>query len=381
IEVSAAIWALTTGFRYMAGSIEDKKLWAEISYLGIAFLPVCYFLFTTAYSQKTKNITTRKVLLLITIPLITIPLVFTNDYHELIWQNVQEVSSIAEPIIPDYGNWFWIFWVYCYFLIIAGLYNLVVSISKFTSYYKSQIIILLIATLIPMTGNIIYITNLNPIPGFDWTPVLFVFTGLMISYGIKRYRMFNLVPFARDTLINTMSDGIIILNTDEIIEDSNPAIENIFKFDEPVKHKKFSTVFKKYDSFVNAVVKGKNTLLEIDSINNERRRIYQVRVKPIYNRYKQFSGYLIQLNNVTSLKNTENSFKQVNLKLEAEVEERGRLIEDLKSFAHTVAHDLKKSLGSIYNVAEIIEECIKTGNSEMLSEFSGDIKSSAMRAI
>src|SRR5690606_25945614 len=88
-----------------------------------------------------------------------------------------------------------------------------------------------------------------------------------------------------------------------------------------------------------------------------------------------------QLNDITSLKETENKLKQVNKKLEAEVEERGRLIEDLDAFAHTVAHDLKNSLGSINHVAEIIEECITDGNFELLNEFSGHIKESAQKAM
>lgn len=381
VEISAAIWAMSSGIEYISGSLEMKKTWAELSYLGIAFLPVSYYLFTKAFRQKHKNITPRNILLLSLVPVITILLVFTNDHHHLIWKSINLSSSNFSNLVMVHGAWYWFFWIHCISIVLAGLYNLIKSFFEFSSYYKPQVIILLIATLIPLIGNIMYITGLNPIPGFDWTPVLFIFTGIGVSYGIVYFRMFNLVPFARNTLIDSMNDGIIIVDAEGFIEDYNPAIKKIFKIKEPLKHKQFSFVFSKFDEIVAAVEKGKNTLVEIDILKTGRPKAYQVKAKPIYNRNKKFRGYLIQLNNVTSLKHTENILKQVNKKLEAEVEERGQLIEDLDSFAHTVAHDLKNSLGSIYNVAEIIEECIKTGNTEMLKEFSGDIKSSARQAI
>ena len=221
----------------------------------------------------------------------------------------------------------------------------------------------------------------NPVPGFDWTPVLFVFTGLVITFGIIRYRMFDLVPFARNNLIDTMSDGVIIVNSEGFIEDYNPAVNRIFNLNKSIVRTRFSSVFAQFENLVSAIDTKEIHLVEIETVKPENSKTYQVRTAPIYNRNRQFSGHLLQFNDVTSLKNTENKLKLVNKKLEAEVEERGRLIEDLDAFAHTVAHDLKNSLGSIYNVTEIIEECIREGNIGLLNEFSGHVKTSAQKAM
>lgn len=381
VEVQAAFWAMASGFELMAQTLEHKILWAKLSYFGIAFLPFCYFIFTTAFSQKNKIITTRSLIFLSLVPLITIPLVLTNKMHHMVWKDVIVSDSYPATLIIDYNFWFWIFWAYSFSLIIAGLYNLLLSAYEFTDHYKSQVRTLFIATFIPVLGNIMYITGFNPVPGFDWTPVLFIFTGLLISYGVVRYSMFNLVPYARNSLIDTMSDGFLIVNADGYIEDNNPAIEHIFGFTKPVKGKRFTSVFAQYSNLVAAVSKAENLFIEIKADHDEDVKTYHVKLKPFYNRVNQFCGHLVHINNITSLKKTENRLKHVNKKLEAEVEERGQLIEDLDAFAHTVAHDLKNSLGSIYNVSEIIEECIREGNIEMLKDFSGDIKDSARRSM
>ncbi len=381
IEIFAGIWALGSGLEYMSENLDMKIFWSQFTYLGIAFLPVCYFLFSTAFSQKFHLITPRNVALLSMIPFITVPLVFTNHYHHLVWKNVVLSNMGYNTLLIEHGVWFWIFWSYSITLIIAGLYNLFLSIYEFTAYYKSQVTTLLIATLIPLAGNLVYITGLNPIPGFDWTPILFVFTGLVLTFGIVRYRMFDLVPFARNNLIDTMSDGVIIVNSEGFIEDYNPAVNKIFNLKTSVIRNRFSDVFRNYENIVSATESETNSLIEIEAGAPNSPKTYQVRITSVINRNGQFSGHLLQLNDVSSLKVSEKQLRLVNKKLEAEVEERGRLIEDLEAFAHTVAHDLRNSLGSVYNSAEIIEDCIKEDNTEMLNEFSGHIKSSAKKAM
>lgn len=374
IEFFAAIWAFTSGIEFMSPDLETKKFWSQLSYFGFSFLPLFYFLFTTAFSQKHHILTPRNIAALSVFPFITIPLVFTNDYHQLVWKNVT-LNPELNMMMIEHGIWFWIFWSYSITLIFAGLYNLFRSIYEFTAYYRSQVSTLLIATLIPFVGNVMYITGLNPIPGFDWTPVLFVFTGLVINFGIIRFRMFDLVPFARNKLINTMSDGVIVVNSEGFIEDYNPAIARIFHFQtKSMVRKRFSAVFAGYEELISATTEEKENLLEIKTSETQQQNYYQVRITPVHDRNQKFSGHLLQINEITSLKNTEN-------KLKKEIEERGRLIEDLDAFAHTVAHDLRNSLGSVYSSSEIILESLAEGNTEILHEFAEMIKSASQKAM
>lgn len=374
IEIFAAVWAFTCGLEFLSTDLETKKFWSQLSYLGFSFLPLFYFLFTTAFSQKHHIITPRNLAILSVIPFVTVPLALTNEYHNLVWKNVT-LSPDQNMTIIEHGIWFWIFWSYSITLIFAGLYNLFRSIYEFTAYYRSQVSTLLIATLIPLAGNFMYITGLNPIPGFDWTPVLFVFTGLVITFGIVRYRMFDLVPFARNKLIDTMSDGVIVVNSEGFIEDYNPAVARIFNFqNKSMVRKRFAAVFAGYEELITAIAEEKGNLVEIETSEAQQPNYYQIRITPVYDRNQKFSGHLLQINEITSLKKTEQKLKE-------EIEERGRLIEDLDAFAHTVAHDLRNSLGSIYSSSEIIETSLAEGNTETLREFAELIKTTSHKAM
>jgi PAS domain S-box-containing protein len=375
IEVFAAIWALFCGLEFMADDLESKKFWSQLSYFGFSFLPLFYFLFTTAFSQKYHIITPRNLAALSVIPFVTIPLALTNDFHHLIWKNVA-LNSEMNMMIIEHGPWFWIFWSYSITLIFAGLFNLFRSVYEFAAYYRSQVGTLLIATLIPLAGNVMYITGLNPIPGFDWTPVLFIFTGFVITFGIIRFRMFNLVPFARNKLIDTMSDGVIVVNSEGFIEDFNPAVAQIFNFyTKPIIRKRFSSIFSAYPDLVTALEEKKGNLVEIKTGGETgKQNYYQIRISPIHDRNRQFSGHLLQINEITWLKETEQNLKE-------EIEKRGRLIEDLDAFAHTVAHDLRNSLGLVNSSSEVIETSLAEGNTEAIHEFAGIIKSASQKAM
>ncbi|MFA5535107.1 MAG: histidine kinase N-terminal 7TM domain-containing protein [Mariniphaga sp.] len=374
LELLAAIWAFMYGLEFTASDLESKKFWSQMSYFGIAFLPVTYFLFTTSFNQKKKVITPLNITILSIIPFLALILVLTNDFHGLIWEDIQLIPQ-ANLITYKYGVGFYLFWTYSILLILAGIYNLFRAGHLFLGYHKSQVLALLIASFFPLIGNLLYITGLNPIPGFDWTPVLFIFSGLVITFGIIRYSMFDLVPFARNKLIDIMCDGVIVINNKGFIENYNPAVERIFNLEpEEAKFKHYSHLFNSHEIIMNALNNIEPQHLEFEIFYQNKKHFYQVKIIPLQNQQKKFSGQVIHINNITSLKESEKNLKD-------ELEERGRLIENLDDFSHTVAHDLRNILGSIASSAEIIEAGIGENDVEFIKEMALLMKDSARKAM
>lgn len=381
LELFITIWAFTYAMEFGTRDLATKIFWSKMSYLGIAFSPLSYFLFATAFSQKNKLINPTNISLLSIIPFITLPLVFTNEYHHLIWTKV-ELDPNINIAYYFHGPWFWVYFAYSQFMIFGGLYNLVFSIYKFTAYYKSQINILLIATFFPVLANLMYVTGLNPFPGFDWTPVSFVFTGFIVAFGIVRYRMFDLVPYARNKLFDTMDDGVILVNTEGFIEDCNAAVYRIFGLNmKSVVRKSFVFIFADYKQLTEKFSTKKNDSFILQVENKIEPKFYRVYTSPIYNQYNRFSGNLLTIHNITAEKKAEEELKQMNLQLVEEIKNKEKLIDDLDSFAHTVAHDLKNSLGTIYSSSEMLEDSIRENNTELLTELTAIVKEGAGKSM
>ncbi len=379
LEFFVAIWAFAYAMEFSYFELNTKIFWSKISYTGIAFLAVSYFLFTTAFSQKRNIINNRTIAMLLIIPVITIALVFTNEKHLLIWP---EVTLDIDKNIAYYshGIGFWFFWVYSETLLILGLFNLLNSIYNFPAFYKNQIGTLVIASLIPIVGNLMYLTNINPYPGFDWTPVSFVLTGIIIALGVVRFRMFDVVPLARTKLFEIMNDGVLVINAEGSIEDCNSAVYLIFNWqNKSIIHEPFGTIFSQYDKLTSALSKNQ-ALVQIEVNQEDKRKQYHVKISPVY-RNNNLSGNILLFHDITSIIETEEKLKTINKKLMDEIEKRENLIEDLDAFAHTVAHDLRNSLSSIFSASEIMDELIHQNDKNLLSELSNLINHSANKSI
>ena len=379
MEIFVVIWATTYALEFASPDFQTKIFWSKLSYFGIAFLPVFYFLFTTAFSKKRETINTKNIALLLIMPVFIIILVLTNEKHHLVWPAVT-LDSVNNIVYYSHGPAFWLFFTYAQGLIALGLYNLVHSMYKFSAYYKSQGSTLLVATLFPVVGNILYVTNINPYPGFDWTPLSFVITGLIVALGIFRFRMFNIIPLAKTKLFETVNDGVVVINADGFIEDCNSAIYRVFNWQKKsIIREPFNKVFNKYKKLTDALAENMASVqLEIE--HPGWKNFFQVKISPIFNE-RNFSGHILIFHDITTNINAEEDLKRSNRKLLYEIEKREKLIEDLDAFAHTVAHDLRSSLSSIFSASEIMEEIIKLNDQNLLCELTNLINHSANKSI
>lgn len=379
VQIFVSIWAISYALEFSTSTLASKIFWSKISYLGISFLPLCFYLFTTAFGQKKDLIKTQNIVLLMIIPIITLGMVFTNDSHKLVWTDVT-LDSFRNIAYYHHGIWFWIFFGYTEIMLVAGLFTLYKSLFRFTAYYRSQITTIIIATLFPIMGNIMYITDINPYPGFDWTPVAFVVSGLIITLGVIRYRIFDIVPFAKAKLFDVINDGVIVINAEGFIEDCNWAAHQIFNWqNNSIAHEQVKTAFKNYPKLVESI-ENKKASVYLEVSRDGWKNYYNIRISPIYNDNK-ISGNILLFHDITTIMKAEEELKKTNSQLLAEIEKREKLIEDLDAFAHTVAHDLKNSLSSIFSASEIMDEIIRQNDKDLLFELSNMINHSANKSI
>ena len=68
----------------------------------------------------------------------------------------------------------------------------------------------------------------NPLPGLDLTPLALTITGLALSWALFHYRSDELVPVARNIVVESMSDAVIVTDVyHRITHILNPAAERL----------------------------------------------------------------------------------------------------------------------------------------------------------
>ncbi len=223
LMLASAVWAAFDALENLSLSPTTKVIWARLAYLGIAFLPTFWFIFAMRFGNQGRWIRSRlSYILLFVIPLVTLILAWTNDAHHLIWSNILPVPGSTE-LVYEHGPWFWFFMLYSYIQLLSGAFIvLVTTLVRYPYLYRRQAFSLVIGTILPWICNLIYLLRLNPFPGTDLTSFGFSVGGLFYAWSFFRFRLFELIPVARDILIEHMNDGVLVIDKDLRIVDVNP---------------------------------------------------------------------------------------------------------------------------------------------------------------
>lgn len=216
----------------------------------------------------------------------------------------------------DGGPWFWLNVAFSYGLIAVGF---VIILRKFVTaigIYRSQAGIILAGALLPWIGNLIALLDVSPLPDLDLTPILFTATGILFAQGLFGYRMLDLIPVSRDTLIETMDEGILVLDMQGRIVDINPAAMAYANrgVESPIGRpvwevysawgrfiRKYSAVFEAHDGII---------------LNGNPPRHLDVRIKPLHDLLGRINGRLVTWRDVTEQKLTEQQLRKFFLAVE-----------------------------------------------------------------
>ena len=226
LALACAVWSLGYALEIAGSDLPTKIFWGKSQYLGIVSVPLLWVIFAYSYTTQGTQITGRNVILLSIVPLITLFLAITNEYHALIWEDVQiQTVGAFSALKVTHGVWFWINLVYSYILLLVGTVCILRSFNRAKGLFRRQNIILLIAVLTPWLGNLLYVRGSYPIPSLDITPFAFTISIVVFAWGIFRFKLVNLAPVARDTVVEKMRDGMIVLDAQGNIVDINPAVQ------------------------------------------------------------------------------------------------------------------------------------------------------------
>ena len=218
------IYAFLIAFEVASATVEGKIFWTKISYVGAVSVPVLYFVFIMRFTGHDNAITIRKKLFLYFLPFVTLILALTNEKHHLIWSGFSPISPKTNLMEFHHGIWFWLgYMAYDYILLIVATIALFKYIFWQKKKFRKQGLVIFVAGMCPWIGGLLYVTNGNPIIGFDISPATTLISGFLLVYAMLKVNFLDLVPIARETLVETLQDGIIALDEKNRVQDVNAA--------------------------------------------------------------------------------------------------------------------------------------------------------------
>ncbi len=227
----AAFWAVTAGMEVAVQGTAAKVLWSQISYGGIASVPVFYLRFAIGYTRPQQR-TSRLMSACLWLTLVGIWVVaWTNEFHHALWTGFTPVPG-RNAILYGHGWGFFAIIAIIYAMVLAGALTLLYDVVTTPEKYRGQLLAIVFGSLLPLGTSVVYVSGLSPLPGVDPTPIAFIVSGLVFGYGVVRFGLFDLVPVARGEVLDRLEVGVVVLDAQMRVIDTNPAA--IQMFGEPV---------------------------------------------------------------------------------------------------------------------------------------------------
>lgn len=376
--LSVAVWMLGYTFELASVNVATILFWAKIQYVGIVITPVAGLITILDFTNHHRQLTTSTVRLLAIIPLITLTLVWTNDFHELIWRDPEIVTSGVFAVLSKiYGPWFWVHTSYSYLAVSIGAIVLIKALLHVPRWYRKQAMALLISTLLPYAGNILFLTNLSPIPELDFTPFGFMLSALALSWGLWRFKFLDIVPIARDIVIETISDGVIVLDLRNRVIDINPAAQHMIGITETEAiGQPLHRVVQDQPDFIEGYYDATEAHAEISVGGGPTRHFYDLHISPLYNRTGHFPGRLLVWHDITERKQAEvtalaqkQQFENLAFELKDAKESAEAASRAKSAFLATMSHELRTPLSVILGYSDLFRrELEQLGQPQLIDD-------------
>ncbi len=356
IFMALATWlSLANALSMLSPTIEAARFWFKALFVSLAGMPVAWLVFAVHYTKRRVTFTRSHIGALLVVPLITQGVIWTNDTHHWFAQTLGAFPRVGPFIVADrnsavLGPWFWIYSIYGYLLIAVSVVFIVRAAIRAFRLYVGQAVALLAGAVFPIVATLI--NTFASFPQFNvlLAPLGFAMGGIAFAWAMFHYRLFDVVPVARDVLIDRMSDAMFVLDAQDRVVDLNAAFQAIIEvLPYQVIGHSVADVLRPWPSLLDSLNGASQAKSEI-SLNS---CSYDLDVASLIDQSGGISGRLIVLHDITARKQAEEVLRQHTQMLEAQNAE-------LDAFAHTVAHDLKSPLTVMVGFSKLLENHLES---------------------
>ncbi len=300
-------------------------LWNRLSYLFSPFSAVAWLAFALQYTGQGRFLHPDRFWPLLVVPVISLILLQTNDYHHLFMRGYSYFNATPTLIgLEEFpGSWFYIDHTFSDLVLTFGTLLIIREYFASRNLYRKQSAWVLIGGILPLAWTIADAINLLPDIHQNYVPVIWALAGVVLAMGVFKYRLFDLIPIARAALVDQMQDGMIVLDRVGRLVDINDAAQSILRL--PFNRAaglSLQEIFPGMPAeWAGSAPDGIHSHeLSLNVAGQD--RCYEMQLAPLLVNEKSREGHMLLLHDITERKQAEDALNRLNDELEKRVEHR-----------------------------------------------------------
>jgi diguanylate cyclase (GGDEF)-like protein len=217
-----AVWATADALVYSVAAPVVAALYVPVLMAAVGIVVAGTYVLARVVADPSRSVSRRTALLLAVEPLVLVTLGALPSTRGLVMSGLTSVTVVGERAVT-FGPAFFLHTLYSYVVVSAAYALLGRCWRRSGGVRRRQARVLLGAAVLSTIGNLIALGTQMSGQGTDVTPLFFLVTGLVDCYGIFRVGLLRLVPVAREQVVDTVPDGVLVVDPDGMLIDCNPS--------------------------------------------------------------------------------------------------------------------------------------------------------------
>jgi PAS domain-containing protein len=293
--LSAAFWALCDAIEISVTGVNSKRLVSQVQYLSVVSVAPLFLHSALALSRLEKHLTRPVLWVVWGIPIASLAVAWTSQWHHWLWKEILIPDPVSNAGVYVYGWWFWVLAAQSYILLAFGTVIVLRTAGKVLPSFRASMFLVAAAVLLPWIGNIAYNFKLGPWPGVNWFSVSLTASGILLAWSTLHGGLFDLLPRAREALVECMSDAVVVLDQSGRVLLQNSSAREIFEGD------KEGRILENVRSQIGDS-RGGTWQGEMEIGCDRTARWLEVRATAIHDRWFEVAGRLLVIRDITAEK-------------------------------------------------------------------------------
>lgn len=221
-----SFWVVGGAVELMSTSFMMFSVGRTLHFIGTALLPVSAYL---CFRELVGSVApTRMVVLLLLIPVVSITLAATNQYHEFMWY--LPATNVAGEFLTrprQWGTWFLFMHApYSYAVMAAAVVTLVAHFSTVATAHRRGLLLLIVACIAPASATLLYDLGVGP-NTISTVPLVFAAMLPIYVWLLMGQKLVEFAPLAYETVFQNMQDPVVVIDDQQRIIGLNHGAEQL----------------------------------------------------------------------------------------------------------------------------------------------------------
>ena len=313
-------------FELISPNIQTKILWDKFQWITDTFLVIIPFLiFSIQFSEHKLRHPRLTRAFWTSLAILFTLILLTDSIHHLIYSDPH--LSTDQPFPDLVYSYTYVFYGYSLlFAFGANLWGIGLLIKRAIqpdNPYRFQFWTVALGFLIPILLSIFTIADIKITPQRDISPFSFAIGNMVVAWGLFRYGLFDILPIAREYIVENMIDPVIVLDANNRVADINPAaVKGLGKQVGDALGKPTIEVFEDWPVIAHELETLDMEQKELAVTREDGTFYFDLNISPIFNNRGRLLGKIVVARDVTQHKTLEEGYRTLSAELEQRVNDR-----------------------------------------------------------